>query len=373
MKKSISIFVSTFIFLNLILFNGVFSSAESASYEKQYLVGFYSEIDETLIKEAGGKIKKKYKYMPVVSVEMTDSAALEITKDINVEYVEEDGSIKASGQSTPWGVFSINATTVQENSISGKATKIGIVDTGIDYTHEDLFVVGGETFVEGTLDYNDDNGHGTHVAGIVAGLNNDKGVLGVAPNVELYAIKVLDINRNGNYSDLIAGIEWAVSNNLDIVNMSLGGNTHSKALEKALKNAYKSGVLLVAAAGNNGYDKKGSIDYPAKYESVIAVGAIDKENNIYTRSSVGNKLELVAPGVDVFSTIPGGYDFNSGTSMASPHVAGVAALILEKKPELTNVAVRKIINKTATPLNDSFIFGNGLVDAISAINYLNEK
>jgi subtilisin len=196
------------------------------------------------------------------------------------------------------------------------------------------------------------------VKGTVTILNNSVGVIGVAPEVDLFAIKVLDQYGNGSYSDVIAGIEWAVTNNLNIVNMSFGGNSGSHTLQKTVDNAFNSGVLLVASAGNN-----------AKYDSVIAVGAVDLQNERGSFSSVGRELELMALGVTIKSTIPGGYSTYKGTSMAAPHVAGAAALLWGDKTEFNNEQVRNALNETANNLGDSFYFGNGLVDAKAAISY----
>jgi subtilisin len=336
---------------------------------KTYFVGFQSNVDVNVIKSSGGEVKRQYKYMPVVAAKLPDKAVLALGKNPKISYIEEDGKVAAIGQVTPWGVPHIKATDVQETGITGAGIKVGVIDTGIDYTHEDLEVSGGETFVTGSTDYIDDNGHGSHVAGTIAALNNTVGVLGSAPQASLYAIKVLDENGSGSYSDLVAGIEWAITNKMDIVNMSLGGSMGSRTLQKAVDNAYKSGILLVSSAGNGGYHRKGTITYPAAYDSVIAVGALDQENNRATFSSVGRELELMAPGVFVNSTVLGGYANYSGTSMAAPHVSGGAALIWELKPDLTNIQLRDILNETATPLGESFEYGNGLIDALAAINY----
>jgi subtilisin len=215
----------------------------------------------------------------------------------------------------------------------------------------------------------DDNGHGTHIAGTISALNNDIGVIGSTPDSELYAIKVLDQYGNGNYSDIIAEIEWALANNMDILNMSFGGVNSSRTLKTAVDNAYKSGILLVASAGNYGYDKKGTITYPAKYDSVIAVGAVDEQNNWAGFSSVGRELELVAPGVNIISTVPGGYAAFNGTSMASPHVVGVASLVWSEQPDLNNIELRNILNQSSEYLGDPFLYGKGMVNALSAVTY----
>lgn len=337
--------------------------------KKSYFIGFHTGVDLGVIKGNGGEVKRQYKYMPVIAAKLPDKAVQALANHPKVAYIEEDGMVQATGQEIPWGVSHVKATDVHQTGVIGSGTKVGILDTGIDYTHEDLQVSGGATFVSGTSDYMDDNGHGTHVAGTVAAVNNTLGVIGIAPQTNLYAIKVLDQYGNGNYSDVIAGIEWAITNNLDIINMSLGGTTGSKTLQTAVDEAYIAGLLLVASAGNRGYDKKGTITYPAAYDSVIAVGAIDNKNNRANFSSVGRELELVAPGIEIQSTVPGSYGYKDGTSMAAPHVAGVAALVWAAQPSLSNVSLRSLLNNTAVYIGDPFSFGNGLVDAVGAINY----
>jgi subtilisin len=369
MKRLLSLITSLVLVVVLASTSFAYGEKSKETPMKPYFVSFNKNVDLNLIKSYGGQVKRQYKYMPVVSVNLPEKVTEALAKNPNVDYVEEDGKVQAIGQMTPWGIPHVNADDVHQTGVEGSGVKVGIVDTGIDYTHEDLLVSGGESFVQGTTDYMDGNGHGTHVAGTVAGLNNSVGVLGVAPEANLYAIKVLDQYGNGSYSDVVAGIEWAVSNNLDILNMSFGGSSGSKTLQKAVDNAYNNGMLLIAATGNNGYDRKGTITYPAKYDSVIAVGAVDQLNNRANFSSVGRELELMAPGVEIQSTVPGGYASYNGTSMAAPHTTGVAALLSQTKPGLTNVQIRNTLKETAVILGDSFLYGNGLVDALAAINY----
>jgi subtilisin len=370
MKRLLSLI--TCIVLIVVLASTSFAYGEKSkvtSMMKPYFVSFDTKVDLKVIKSFGGEIKRQYKYMPVVAVNLPEKAVQALTNNPKVDFIEEDGKVQAIGQVTPWGIPHIKAIEVQQTGVIGSGIKVGIIDTGIDYTHEDLIVSGGATFVQGTIDYMDDNGHGTHVAGTVAALDNTVGVLGVAPNVHLYGIKVLDGYGSGSYSDVISGIEWAISNNIDILNMSLGGRSGSKTLQTAVDNAYNKGMLLVAAAGNSGYDRKGTIGYPAKYDSVIAVGAVDEQNNRADFSSVGKELEIMAPGVSILSTILGGYDLYNGTSMASPHVAGVAALVWDENPNFTNDQIRDALNETTNDIGDSFSYGNGLVDALSAVHY----
>ncbi|MFT9488200.1 MAG: S8 family peptidase [Tepidibacillus sp.] len=335
---------------------------------KTYFIGFNNKVDLNLIQSYGSQVKREYKYMPMVAVKLPDQAMQALMNNPAISYVEEDGEVQAIGQLVPWGIPHVKATDVQQTGVKGLSIKVGIIDTGIDDTHEDLKVSGGVTFVQGTNDYMDDNGHGTHLAGTIAALDNSLGIIGVAPQASLYAIKVLDQYGSGSYSDVVAGIEWAITNHMDIVNMSLGGSNSSRTLQTAVDNACNAGILLVAAAGNNGYDKKGTITYPAKYDSVIAVGAVDQQNNRASFSSVGRELELMAPGVSIQSTMPGGYSTYNGTSMAAPHVTGVAALVLETYPELDNVQIRNTLNESVAVLGDSFSYGNGLVNAWEAVN-----
>ena len=315
------------------------------------------------------KVKKKYKNFPFVAVEIPENEIQKVKGNPNVSFIEEDGSIHGLNQVIPWGVSSVNATSVFTKEVYGSGVKIGILDTGIDYLHEDLNVSGGISFVEGSPDFYDDNGHGTHVAGIIGALNNSIGVAGVAPKANLYAIKVLDKNENGNYSDVISGIDWAISNGMDLINMSFGGDTPSQSLQIAVDKAYSAGILLVSSSGNNGDNKNGSITYPAALSSVIAVGAVNEQNKRASFSSVGKELEIMAPGVNIESTYPGGYITLSGTSMAAAYVTGVAALVLEGKPYLTNIELRSLLSKTSNPLGNPFYYGKGFVDAINAINY----
>jgi len=249
-------------------------------------------------------------------------------------------------------------------------------------------VKGGASFVDYTSDYMDDNGHGTHVAGIIAAIDNDVGVIGVAPKVWLYAVKVLDSEGSGYVSDVVKGIEWAVNNDMQIISMSLGTDTDYESLRQACDNAYNAGVLLVAAAGNDasrltvrfGID---TIDYPARYDSVIAVGAIDQEDERPQWSSTETELELAAPRVDIYSTYwDNTYETLSGTSMECPHVAGTAALVFasniaEVAPDYDKDGdgawdaseVRAWLQATAEDLGDpgkDKLYGYGLVDTAKA-------
>ncbi|MEK7664024.1 MAG: S8 family peptidase [Patescibacteria group bacterium] len=236
------------------------------------------------------------------------------------------GSVQAS-QSLPWGIDRIDAELVWPSGNTANPVKVAIIDTGISMGHPDLKdnIKGGINTINPTRSFNDDNGHGSHVAGIVAALNNSVGVVGAGPSADLYGVKVLNRNGSGFLSDIIEGIEWSVNNNIQVINMSLGTSSNVQSLHDAVIAAKNAGVVVVAAAGNSG----GSVLYPAAYPEVIAVSATDSNNNIANWSSRGPEVDIAAPGVSIYSTYKGtSYATLSGTSMASPHVAGTASLVL---------------------------------------------
>ena len=230
-----------------------------------------------------------------------------------------------------WGVDRVHAPAAWQYT-EGQGVRVGVIDTGIDFTHPDLVgqVDGGYDAIDKSTkreDYRDQNGHGTHVAGTIAALRNNSGVVGVAPKSRLYAIRVLDANGSGNLSDVIDGIIWCANNNIQVANMSLGSDNPSETMQKALRYAMYSGVVVVAAAGNSG----GAVGYPGAYPEVIAVSASDSNDNIADFSSRGPSVKFIAPGVDIVSTkMGGGYTSMSGTSMATPHVTGLAALAISQ-------------------------------------------
>jgi subtilisin len=272
----------------------------------------------------------------------------------------------------PWGIKRVNAYNAWDYS-TGKNVKVAVIDTGIDYNHIDLAsnYAGGYNAVNASKPPLDDQGHGTHVAGTIAAVKDLKGVVGVAPNVKLYAVKVLDSNGSGQYSWIIDGIQWAVNNKMNVVNMSLGGPSGSDALKAAIDAAYKAGVVVVCAAGNDG----GAVNYPAKYPGAIAVSALDSSDKIASFSSRGSEIAFIAPGVSVYSTYKGGvYKTLSGTSMASPHVAGLAALVVglgvTNPDDVKNVLIKSAVKITGLKDTEQ---GNGVIDASKFYRILNSR
>ncbi|MBI5622316.1 MAG: S8 family peptidase [Elusimicrobia bacterium] len=263
----------------------------------------------------------------------------------------------------PWGIQRVNAAGAWART-QAAGVRVAVIDTGIDYTHPDLKgnVYGGANVVnpDKPKDYMDDQGHGTHVSGTIAALRDAKGVVGVAPKAKLFGVKVLDADGSGDYSTIIAGIEWAVKNKMQVANMSLGAEEGMDALHEAVKAAASAGLLIVAAAGNNG----GAVGFPAAYPEVVAVSASDSTDKITSFSSRGTQIAFIAPGADVKSSVPGGgYDSYDGTSMASPHVAGLAALAAGLGHK--GAAIRGVLERAATKLPGLTASqqGKGLINA----------
>jgi subtilisin len=193
---------------------------------------------------------------------------------------------------------------------------------------------------------NDDNGHGTHIAGTIAASSRQRGINGVAPQAVIHPVKAFDNQGSAFVSDIIGGIDWCVKNQIHIINMSFGMTTYSKALEAAIRNAYQAGVIVVASSGNEG--KQATIDYPARLRQVIAVGATTRRGQIAPFSNISSKIDIYAPGDRIYSTwLRGKYHELSGTSMATSHVTGVIALMLSRKPGLKPMQVKSIIKKNA--------------------------
>lgn len=269
-------------------------------------------------------------------------------------------------QSVPWGITRVNASAAWPVT-RGAGVRVAVVDTGVDYNHPELTVVGGANTLEDGGDYLDDNGHGSHVAGTIAGADNDQGVVGVAPDVTLYAVKVLSAYGGGSFASVIGGIQWCVENNIDVANFSLGASQGTEALAEAVKAAADAGVAIIGAAGNSGR----AVGFPAAYPEVLAVAASDSGDRVAYFSSRGPEVDVIAPGVAVESTyMNGGYKSLSGTSMACPHAAGLAALAVASQGIHGIDAVRSALVGAATPIGDAppEQQGAGMIDAAKLVS-----
>jgi subtilisin len=280
------------------------------------------------------------------------------------------GDVTTQAQTIPWGITRVKGDTAQLQ-VDESPVRVAILDTGMDIQHEDLqnLAVWGYSYYQGNRAISgatctpsswgacgDKNGHGTHVAGTVAAQANSIGVLGVAPDVQLYVIKVLSDRGSGTWSSVAKGIVTATkgpdgivgtADDAQVISMSLGGSSGNAELEAAVKYALDNGVVIVAATGNDGAS---SPSYPAAYPGVMKVGAIDSNNNIASWSNRGE--DVFAPGVSVLSTTPGNkYSTYSGTSMATPHVAGVVALAIAAHPNYSNTQIFNLVVSTTDSYN----------------------
>ena len=345
----------------------------------------------------GVEVSHRFRIIPAVSARIDSSRLEALLSDPAIDYVEAEilhaptrlpdwdwsgfGTKSQSTQETPWGITRVDAAGAWPVT-RGAGAKLGIIDTGIDEDHPDLNVVGGINLVTGGTDRSDwdDNStictstHGTHVAGIAAALDNTVGVVGVAPEVELYALRAFDPENaqlDACYvltSHVIAALEYAVTGGFDVVNMSIGSPVPSIAEGDAVAATAAAGVVLVAAAGNS----DAAVEFPAAFPQTIAVAATTVSDYRASYSSHGPEIDVSAPGHSVLSTIGGGgTDTKNGTSMAAPHVAGVAALIRAVRPDLEVHAVREVLRSTAEDIRAAgydYETGYGVVQASAAVN-----
>lgn len=349
-----------------------------------------------LAREYGGRVGYVYEHaLRGFSITLTGQGAEALARSSRVDYVEKDQVVSLAEQTTPTGIGRIFAAPAGATGSSAAGTPynasldidgvddkrvdadIAVLDTGIDLKHPDLNVIGGTNCLRqsswetcsGTGD--DDHYHGTHVAGTVAAIDNDFGVVGVAPGARLWAVKVLDRNGSGTWTGVIAGIDWvAKKGGIEVANMSLGGG-YSQAVNDAVAGAVGNGVSMVVAAGNSAAD---AAKYsPASEPSAITVSALadfngapgglgsptcrtDVDDTFADFSNYGSVVDMIAPGVCILSTYPGErYATISGTSMASPHVAGAVAL-------LRSVDDANTLSELLSSGNQGWSLGAGVTD-----------
>ena len=353
------------------------------------IILFSSSANETEMQKEvasmGGTIVRQYKIINGVAA-LVPSASMSLLADKSlrplVVSVDPDLPVKATDLQADQ---QIHADLVWARGYTGSGIRIAILDTGIDTTHAEFSgrIVACHTEVPGTVSCEDDNGHGTHVAGIAGAQGANPSAKGVAPSILFLSDKVLDSHGDGTFSQVIAGIDWAVANSANIISMSFatvqaednGGTLPNcdsavPSLATAINNAASAGVTVVAAAGNLGTQGLGA---PECVGSVIAVGAVDSLDNLASFSSIGAAMVdhgMAAPGVNVYSTwLSGGYQTLSGTSMATPMVSGAVALIMSENPSLTPNQIRSVLFSTAdcvlSPCPNTHV-GHGRVDLIGA-------
>lgn len=360
-------------------------------------VGYTHSSGERAIRDVADEIHHEFSF-DALTITTTAASRQRLAARSDVGYVEADGTVRAIGQigaegpgfvptddgtaetsghtgttqQLPWGIDRVDAEIVHENGDTGRNVDVAIIDTGIDRTHVELrenLGIGGN-FVGSSITgdhlsaaWQDDNGHGTHVAGIANAANNGVGVVGISTAARLHAVKVLTAAGVGFVSDVAKGLEWVADNGYEVANMSLGGPS-SETLKRAVEDADEAGVTIVAAAGNGG-PCEDCVTHPAAYPETIAVSATDRDDNFASFSSKGKDVDIAAPGVGILSTYTGNtYAVLDGTSMASPHVAGAVAQAIAAGGSVDTVlANTEDIGLT----NDES--GKGLLDVAAALGY----
>lgn len=310
----------------------------------------------------------------MITAEMSEKDAERLSRLNGIECVEEDISLFGASRSNDTG-DSINSDDLEwnldiinaENDIKKKdknTVKVAVIDSGIDYTNG-IDVKERKNFVPGednvSILYEDATGHGTSVAGVIAApFDTNPDVQGIDSSVELYSAKVLDENNSAPVSRVVEGIYWAIEQKVNIINLSLGTSVDSPILKKAIKEAENAGILIIASAGN---DETKCVEYPAAYDEVIAVASID-HNGVHSKNSAtGKEIELSAPGEKILSaSCFDGEIITSGTSMATPHVVGVAARLWGKDIHKSADFIRQLMNVTANDMGEKEKYGSGIID-----------
>jgi thermitase len=367
-----------------------FTAAQAAP--GQLIVRFKSQARQAILQNLGLRAVKKVAGLNAIVVKAADpvAATKALKADREVLWVEPNFIAKAIDVAPVrvalplgvgaragdellgqlWGMAKIEAPAAWAITAGDRNVKVAVVDTGIDHKHPELAGRDdkGRDFINDDDDAMDDNEHGTHCAGTVAGGLNNGGVVGVAPNVSLLAVKVLDGEGSGTYEAVANGIIFAADQGAAVISMSLGGPAGSKVIEEAVNHARAKGALVVAAMGNENTEAP---SYPASAPGVMAVGATTKTNQRSSFSNFGKHISVGAPGSDILSSVPGGkFDTFSGTSMATPHVAGLAALVKSRFPQATADEIKARIEKSADDHGAAGFdkqFGHGRVNARKAL------
>lgn len=359
-----------------------------------YTFLFRSTPDIARIRKLGGVVYHVGRYNATVTAILKSEKQLKsILEDPNLLLVERDSTfalprpqvkkvfsiknyqinsqsslVKANNELLTWNIARVLGGKGRPNN--GHGIRVGVIDTGIDFNHPDLKanIKGGVNYVNPSAPPQDDNGHGTHVSGIISAANNKRGIVGLAPAASLYAIKVLDKNGLGTLTTLVKGIEWGLRNKMDILNISIsGGQKVPSIIAEVIKTAVNKGILIIAAAGNNGHPKgRGdTVEMPGRMARTMAVAALNRHNQRVSFSATGPSVDIAAPGVDILSTYTGSrYAELSGTSMAAPHVTGAAAILKRLYPKATPAQLKQLLIKHAidlSPKGVDHLTGAGLV------------
>lgn len=349
------------------------AEASLAESEKSVLVKYRSEASKQFIIQQADAVIEEFEHLPMMAIKISNEQLKNLKNEGHIEFYEENQQITLQNQfkvanlsSTELERWNLKALDVQKSwghGYTGKGIKVAIIDSGIA-NHSDLTIAGGKSFVGES--YDDDHGHGTHVAGIIAGKHNGIGVAGVAPNAEVYAVKAIKSDGVGDVRVVLQSIDWAIDNHMDIINMSFGDLEYVQSLHEGIKKASEQGLIIVAASGNEG-NANGSgntINYPARHEEVISVAAINRYFKRSSFSGTGDTNDFSAPGEEIYSTyLNGQYATYNGTSMAAPHITGMLALLMEQYPYATPTELQDGLRYIAEDLGDvgfDALYGYGL-------------
>lgn len=327
--------------------------ASDSGTESAYIIKTNAAYTEELRENLNGVILNDN---IITDVSLSPREAKQIEKRAGVLSVEEDIILTGAAEEDvdendglQWNLAAMGVTDVESSDYQ---PKVALIDSGISYS-SDITVTDSIDLVndgnENPL-FADSTGHGTAMAGIICAEDNDLGITGVNPNVALYSAKVLDENNSAPLSRVLQAIYWAIDNDVDIINMSLGTNVESDLLHSAVASAYNKDILMVASAGNN---PEAPVTFPAAYNEVIAVGASTASGEVWQDTSVGSQLELLAPGDRILSTgFIDGVECNSGTSYSAAEVTGIASLLLQINPAKTSRFIRDLLNSSAKKVGD---------------------
>lgn len=382
MKKSAVIF-ALLVLVTSTTIPTSFAAASKNDLDK-VIISFEDGIDYRALEEMGAEVHSELDAISSVIATIPSTTVRKADTDISVKEISEEQIFKAAAQQPSWGYQHIKAPNALKAGYTGKGVKIAVIDSGINSEHPDLEVAGGASMIIDSSPFTDGAGHGTHVAGVIGALNNTFGVVGAAPDAELYSVKVLASNGAGTLEDVLNGVQWAIDEKMDIINLSLTTGIHVPELQAMLKKANDLGIVVVAAAGNietvdsnlNFVQDGDDVLYPARYPTVIAVGSTDTNSRLSGFSYTGPSVELVAPGEGIYSTFSlnatathDDYETSEGTSVSTPFVAAVFAQYMEAFPHLTNTQLRETVKRAGLDLGTigrDQSFGNGMVQSLQA-------
>ena len=371
-RKSLSLLISLALLVAMVPSVQVLATGQSST--KPYIVVTADEAAlQSIERKIGGSALEGNEALTqndMLLAELTDKEAKSLAKDSNVLFVEEDFEIESNsinngnqdksgympdGVGTDeWNMQMVNANAINEDIPATNISKIkvAVLDSGVDMVNgielaDSINLVPEEQYISPL--FVDMSGHGTAIASIIAG-NHENEVQGVNPNVELYSVKVMDGDNKAPVSRIIEGIYWCIDNDIKIINMSFGTSKYSKALQKAVEDAYDAGILMIAASGNNA----AAVEYPAAFPEVMAVAAIGTDAQITDFSNTGEELEIAAPGEKIKALgFFGGQIVTHGTSIAVPHVTGAASLLWQKDPTKSNEFIRQLLACSAKDIQNS--------------------